>query len=633
MTPRQILTTYWGFSQFRPLQEEIINSVLAGEDTLALLPTGGGKSICFQVPALAQDGICIVISPLISLIKDQVENLQKRGIKALSVTSAQHKSEIDIILDNCIYGKVKFLYISPERIQNELFLERVKKMKINLIAIDEAHCISQWGYDFRPSYLNITKLRELFPKTPLIALTATATKKVVVDIQEKLEFKKGKVFQKSFERKNLSYSLVYEEDKNRKLFEILTKIPASGIVYVRNRKKTQAIAEYLIKHGITADYYHAGLDSRLRALKQENWIQNKTRVIVATNAFGMGIDKPDVRVVVHMDLPDSLEAFFQEAGRAGRDEKKAFAILIYAENDRLELEQNILQGFPNIDEIRKTYQALANYYQIAIGSGENVGFELNLSKICNTYNLDVLSFFNSLKFIEKEGFISTTDAVYSPSRIKFKVNNEDLYKFQIANKTYDNFIKLILRSYYGTFDEFVNISEYDLSQRTGLTTEQITKALSNLETFGIIEYIQKSALPKIFFLKPRIDASKLVISKENYSDRKKTAIEKMEYVIHYATSTHKCRSQILLNYFGETDNYRCGICDICLERNKLNLSNLEFEQVSNQIKIILKKNPLHLSELVNQLNGKSDKSLKVIQWLIDNEKIAYNDDVKLCWKK
>ncbi len=633
MSSKKILTTYWGHSQFRPLQEEIISSVLEGKDTLALLPTGGGKSICFQVPAMMKEGICIVVSPLISLIKDQVENLQRKGIKASSITSSLHRSEIDIILDNCIYGNIKFLYVSPERLSNELFIERVKKMKVNMIAVDEAHCISQWGYDFRPSYLNICSIRELFPKVPIIALTATATNKVVTDIQDKLNFKNGQVFETSFERKNLSYSLLYEEDKLKKLLDIAQKIPATGIVYVRNRKKTQSIAEYLNIHGVNADYYHAGIDSRLRAQKQENWIKNKTRVIVATNAFGMGIDKPDVRFVVHMDLPDSLEAYFQEAGRAGRDEKKAYAVLIYSENDRLELEKNILSGFPSIEEIKKTYQALANYFQLAIGSGLGVSFELNISEICKTYNLDTLNFFNSLKFIEKEGYVATSDGTYTPSRIKFRVNNEELYKFQIANKSYDNFIKLILRSYSGTFDEYVNINETDLAQRTGLTHDQIIKALKNLDAFSIINYFQQSSLPKITFLRPRADASKLIITKENYSSRKKTAIEKMEYVIHYATSTHKCRSQILLSYFGQNESYRCGICDICLERNKLELSNLEFEQVSNQIKVILKHDPLYLSELVKQLNGRNDKSLKVIQWLIDNEKIAYNDDIKLCWKK
>lgn len=633
MIIRQILTKYWGHTHFRPLQEEIINSVLEGNDTLALLPTGGGKSICFQVPALAKEGLCLVVSPLIALMKDQVENLKKRGIKALAVTSAMHKSEIDIILDNCIYGNFKFLYVSPERLSNNLFIERVKKMKINLIAIDEAHCISQWGYDFRPSYLQIAEIRTLFPSVPLIALTATATTSVVKDIQEKLLFKKENAFQKSFERKNLSYSVLYEEDKLRKLMDITSKVAGSGIVYVRNRKKTKEIASYLSQRGVSADNYHAGLDSRVRDQKQENWIKNKCRIIVSTNAFGMGIDKPDVRFVVHMDLPDSLEAYFQEAGRGGRDEKKAFAVLLYSENDRMELERNVISGFPSIEEIRQTYQALANYFQLAIGSGEGVSFDLDISEICKVYELNTITFFNSLRFLEREGYLATTDALYHPSRIHLKVNKEELYKFQIANRTYDNFIKLILRSYAGTFDDYVKINENDLADRTGLSKENIIKALESLDKFGILTYVKQSSLPKIIFLKERVDVKNLSISKGNHSDRKKIAVEKMEWVIHYASSTHKCRSQILLSYFGESDSYRCGICDICLERNKLELSNLEFEQVSNRIKSLLKHAPQTLSELIRHLDSREDKSLKVVQWLIENEKINYNDDGMLVWRK
>jgi ATP-dependent DNA helicase RecQ len=394
----EILEKYWGFKNFRPLQEEIINAVLNGKDTLALLPTGGGKSICFQVPAMLKEGICIVVSPLIALMKDQVDNLLNKGIKAIAITSSMHKREIDIALDNCIHGNIKFLYLSPERLETEIVQVRLQKMNISLIAIDEAHCISQWGYDFRPSYLKIELLRELLPKTPVLALTATATKEVVKDIQEKLHFKKENVFQESFERKNVAYIVLNEEDKLARLLKLATNVKGTGIVYVRNRKTTQDIANYLISNQLSADFYHAGLDTKTREQKQNNWIQNKTRIIVCTNAFGMGIDKPDVRFVAHIDLPDSLEAYFQEAGRAGRDGKKSFAVLLYNASDKINLERNIELNFPTIDEIRQTYQALANYYQIATGAGLGTTYNFDITAFCDNYKLQAITVFNSLKF-------------------------------------------------------------------------------------------------------------------------------------------------------------------------------------------------------------------------------------------
>ena len=629
-----ILEKYWGHKSFRPLQEDIINTVLQGNDTLALLPTGGGKSICFQVPAMAKEGICIVVSPLIALMKDQVENLTNKGIKAIAITSAMHKREIDIALDNCVHGAIKFLYLSPERLETEIVKVRLQKMKVNLIAIDESHCISQWGYDFRPSYLKLIELRELLPNIPILALTATATPEVVKDIQKKLGFKKEHVLQKSFERKNLAYVVLQEEDKLARLVKTANNLKGSGVVYVRNRKKTQDIAAYLKSNKISADFYHAGLDSQTRDLKQSNWIQNKTRIIVCTNAFGMGIDKSDVRFVVHIDLPDSLEAYFQEAGRAGRDEQKAFAILLYNNGDKIELQRNIETGFPEIEDIRKTYQALANYYQMPIGSGIGTIVGFDIAKFCDTYNLQAINTFNCLKFIEREGYISLTDSVYQPSRIKLELNKEDLYKFQISNSSFDVFIKLLLRSYSGLFDSFVKINEYDLAKKSNVSKEEIIKRLNYLQQLKVLTYAAQTELPQLTFIKPRVDATNLYLSKENYKELKKRAIEKMEAVIKYADSNSKCRSQTLLAYFGETNTYRCNQCDVCLEENKTTLHTDEFELIAEQIKQLLAVHPLLLNDLVNGITSSNeDKTLRTIQWMIDNNQLSYDQENRLILKE
>ena len=622
-----ILDQYWAHKAFRPLQEEIIHSVLSGNDTLALLPTGGGKSICFQVPALAQPGICIVISPLIALMKDQVENLVSKGIKAIAITSGMHKREIDIALDNCVHGNIKFLYLSPERLETEIVKVRLQRMNVNLIAIDESHCISQWGYDFRPSYLKIANLRELLPGIPLLALTATATPEVVKDIQQKLQFKKENVLQKSFERSNVAYVVLPEEDKLARLVKIANNVKGTGIVYVRNRKKAQDIASYLKSNKISADFYHAGLEAKVRDQKQNDWIRNKIRVIVCTNAFGMGIDKPDVRFVVHIDLPDSLEAYFQEAGRAGRDEQKAFAILLYNNGDKIELERNVETAFPELDEIRQTYQALANYYQIPTGSGEGVTYEFDISRFCDTYKLQAITVFNSLKFIEREGYIALTDALYQPSRIKLDMNREDLYKFQVANPLFDVFIKLLLRSYSGLFDGFVKINEFDLSKKANRKKEDVIKNLDYLQQIKVLTYLPQTELPQLTFLQARIDAKNLTLSKENFTLLKKRAIERMESVLHYAESTHKCRSQLLLAYFGETNTFRCNQCDVCLEENKTVLHTDEFEDISSQIRQLLAVHPLDLKHLVDSVTGSNEnKIIHAIQLMTDSEELYYNDD-------
>ena len=623
----EIIVQYWGFKSFRPLQEDIINSILQGKDTLALLPTGGGKSLCFQVPALAQDGICIVISPLIALMKDQVESLVDKGIKAISITSAMHKREIDIALDNCVHGNIKFLYLSPERLETEIVKIRLQKMKINLIAIDEAHCISQWGYDFRPSYLKIESLRELLPKVPVLALTATATTEVVKDIQKKLQFKKENVFQKSFERKNISYIVLQEEDKLARLVKIANNLKGSGIVYVRNRRKTQDVANYLISNNISADFYHAGLPPATRNKKQNDWMQNQTRIIVCTNAFGMGIDKHDVRFVIHLDLPDSLEAYFQEAGRVGRDEKKAFAILLTNKSDKIELERNINSSFPNIEEIKKTYQALANYYQLATGSGLGSTFNFDIAAFCDSYELQAITVFNCLKFIEREGYISTTEAFHQPSKLKLEVNRDDLYKFQIASPVFDTFIKLLLRTHSGLFDNFIKINETDLANKTNTSREEIVKKINYLHQHKIITFIPQTELAQLTFEQERIDTKDLTLSKENFAQLKQRAFERMEAVINYAEEDHKCRSQILLAYFSETNTSRCNQCDVCLEENKNILHADEFEKISIQIKELLAVHPMQLANLVNGLTeGNEDKRLRTIQWLIDNDQLKYNDE-------
>lgn len=636
MTIHQILTKYWGYTKFRPLQEEIINSVLEDKDTLALMPTGGGKSICFQIPALMRDGICIVISPLIALMKDQVENLKKRGIKAVAVYSGINKREIDIAFDNCIYGNYKFLYLSPERLDFKQTQKKIESMKVNLLTVDEAHCISQWGYDFRPSYLNIVEIRKVIPNVPALALTATATSEVAKDIQIKLQFKQENLLKTGFERKNLTYFILYEEDKLKRLLRIVQKLKGSGIIYVRSRIKAKFISEFLRKNRINADYYHAGLDILERNNKQDAWIKEQTRIIVATNAFGMGINKTNVRFVVHFDLADSLEEYFQEAGRAGRDDNTAYAILIYNEGDKIDIEQRKKTKFPTIDEIKRTYQALGNYFQIAVGAGQGVAFDFNIQEFCSTYKLPILITFNSIKILEKEGLISATEAVYEPSRVHFEVDKDTLYDFQLRNKDLDPYIKLLLRTYAGVFDDFIKINEKFLANKIETSEETITTVLKKLHNSGILTYIPQNNSPKIVFTQPRMDIKYLTISPENLQERQKDYEQRVNAVLQYAETMTKCRSQILLSYFGEKDSNRCGKCDVCLERNKLELSKYKFDLILEQIKELLKieKIPMTLDEVVDNIE-KFDKNdvIKVVQWVLDNQKIYYDNENKLRWKE
>lgn len=628
MTIHEILLQYWGYSSFREKQEEIVQSILDGKDTLALLPTGGGKSICFQVPALAADGLCIVISPLIALMKDQVDKLKKRGIKAIAITSSMRKREIDIALDNMVYGDYKFLYVSPERLSTELFQARVQKMKVNLIAVDESHCISQWGYDFRPSYLNINELRLLLPSVPVLALTATATPDVILDIQEKLNFKKVNVIQKSFARKNLAYVVQEENDQLGRLKKVLDGIAGSGIVYTSSRKKTQTIAAYLNRNGYSADFYHAGLTHIERDTKQMNWMQNNKRVIVATNAFGMGIDKPDVRFVVHLDIPETLESYFQEAGRGGRDLRKAYAVLLYNSGMITDLEQKINQKFPSIKSIKNCYQALANYLQIPIGAGEGETTAFDISTFSKRYNFSPFDVYNSLKFLEKEGYVSLSENFHSASKIMVLLNKEDLYRFQVANMKYDQFIRFLLRSYEGLFDGYSTINEFDIAKKTNLPKKTIVEILSRLKKLEVIDYIEQSSLPQLTLTSERVSQDELKISNEHYTARKKTALAKMQAVIDFVTSKTRCRSSILLNYFGETNAHRCGVCDICLEQNKLELNELQIKELGELIKKTIAEQPISIHQLPNKIRRyKKDDILNLTRYLLDNDVITSDNGV------
>ena len=625
-----ILNQFWGFREFRPLQLDIIESIAEGKDTLGLMPTGGGKSVTFQVYALSRAGICIVVTPLIALMKDQVENLQRKGIKALKVHSGMSWMEIKLTLDNAVWGDYKFLYVSPERINSEHFQERLAKMNVNLIAVDEAHCISQWGYDFRPSYLNIIQLRRFFPDVPFLALTATSTRKVTKDIQDKLGFKKPNVLSKSFHRDNLSYLVRVREDKMGYLLETLNKVRGSGIVYVRSRKATREIAAELKKRGIQADFYNAGLSTHVRSMKQDSWLSGKTRVIVATNAFGMGIDKPDVRFVIHMDPPDSLEAYFQEAGRAGRDEKKAAAVLLFNNADKTRLKKMVSTVFPEIDFIKRVYQALCNYLQVAEGFGKEQMYGFSLQDFAQVYHFQQAMAYNSLKLLQREGYIEFTEEVDNPSRIYFSVSRNDLYKFQVENAAFDGFIKLVLRSYTGLFTGYVNIDEELLAKRAGIDVEMVFNFLKHLRKSKIIDYIPRNQTPFIYFTKERLSMNRIKISKENYEYRKKDYLTRIEAVIDYATSVSSCRSQLLLSYFGETDAPVCGICDVCLSMQNAGLTSFEFKEVSRQVRHLLEE-PCSYESLLLKLTGNREKAMEVIRWLVDNRNVVLRTDKMLEW--
>jgi ATP-dependent DNA helicase RecQ len=630
----EILKQYWGYEEFRPLQQEIIESVLSGKDTLALLPTGGGKSICFQVPAMAKDGLCIVVSPLIALMKDQVENLKKRDIKAVAIYSGMSYREINYTLDNCIHGDIKFLYLSPERLKSDLVRERIIQMNICLLAIDEAHCISQWGYDFRPEYLQIAEIREIIKGIPVLALTATATPEVVKDIQEQLKFPQPNVYVKSFTRKNIAYVVNNSEDKNQRMLHILSKVNGSGLVYVRNRRKTQEIAYLLTKNRISADYYHAGLPHEVRNKKQEDWIKNKTRIMVCTNAFGMGIDKPDVRIVVHYEMPESLESYYQEAGRAGRDEKKSFAVLLFNYADELEALKRLEASFPPEKEIRRVYQALCNYYQIPIGVSVDRSFDFDIIDFVKKFNLETTVAYPALRILEQTDLVSLTESFYEPSKIKFMMGQGLLYKFQVEHPHQDAFIKLLLRSYGGVFDQYITISEKLLAQREKQDEKTLRKQLIQLHQLGVVDYQPQKDQPQLTFLNHRVDAETIDFRKSLLQKRKQTATIKLHAMLDYAKNSVMCRSKKIVSYFDEFNSEDCGVCDVCLLRKKIELSNEEFIQLMNAIEEATFDKPVLLDALVKHLtNFHQEKILETVRYLLDNDKLRYNSTQQLEWKK
>ena len=623
---QEILKQYWGYDSFRDLQEEIITSIGEGKDTLGLMPTGGGKSITFQVPALAQEGICIVITPLIALMKDQVQNLRKRGIKALAIYSGMTRQEILTALENCIFGNYKFLYISPERLDTEIFRTKLRSMKVSMITVDESHCISQWGYDFRPAYLKIAEIRELLPGVPVLALTATATPEVVKDIQTRLNFREGNVFRMSFERKNLAYIVRKTDNKTKELLHILQRISGSAIIYVRNRRRTKEITELLTNEGITADFYHAGLDNAVKDLRQKRWQSGEVRVMVATNAFGMGIDKPDVRIVLHLDLPDSPEAYFQEAGRAGRDGEKAYAVILYAKSDKMTLHKRIVDTFPEKEYILNVYEHLQYYYQMAMGDGFQCIREFNLEEFCRKFKYFPVPVDSALKILTQAGYLEYTDEQDNSSRILFTIRRDELYKLREMGKEAEALIQSILRSYTGVFTDYAYISEESLAIRTGLTRQQIYNILVTLTKRRIVDYIPRKKTPYIIYTRERLELRFLHIPPSVYEERKARYEARIKAMEEYVTTENICRSRMLLRYFGEKNEHNCGQCDVCLSKRATdNLSEKSYEEVKRQILNLLSHSPLTPAETADQIKAEKEDIGQVIRYLLDEGELKMQD--------
>ena len=623
---QEILKQYWGYDSFRDLQEEIITSIGEGKDTLGLMPTGGGKSITFQVPALAQSGLCIVITPLIALMKDQVQNLRKRGIKALAIYSGMTRQEIVTALENCIFGDYKFLYISPERLDTEIFRIKLRSMKVSMITVDESHCISQWGYDFRPAYLKIAEIRELLPGVPVLALTATATPEVVKDIQSRLNFREENVFRMSFERKNLAYIVRKTDNKTGELLHILKRIDGSAIIYVRNRRRTKEITELLMQEGITADFYHAGLDNAVKDLRQKRWQNGEIRVMVATNAFGMGIDKPDVRIVLHIDLPDSPEAYFQEAGRAGRDGLKAYAVILYAKSDKMTLHKRVADTFPEKEYILQVYEHLQYYYQMAMGDGFQCIREFNLEEFCRKFKYFPVPVDSALKILTQAGYLEYTDEQDNASRILFTIRRDELYKLREMGTEAETLIQTILRSYTGVFTDYAYISEDTLAIRTGLTRQQIYNILVTLTKRRIVDYIPHKKTPYIIYTRERLELRYLHIPASVYEERKARYEARIKAMEEYVTSESVCRSRMLLRYFGEKNEHNCKQCDVCLNRHETDcLPEDSFREMRKQILELLARTSLPPAGIANAIEAEREDISRVIQYLLEEGELKMQD--------
>lgn len=615
----KILKEYWGYDEFRPLQEDIIHSVSEGKDTLGLMPTGGGKSLTFQVPAMAMEGLCLVVTPLIALMKDQVDNLRSRGIKALAVYSGMARQEIVTTLENAIFGDFKFLYVSPERLATQLFLSKLKVMNVCLLVVDESHCISQWGYDFRPSYLRISEIRQHIPDVPVLALTATATNDVIDDIQEQLHFRKKNVFRKSFERKNLAYIVRSTEGKQEELVRILEKIKGCTIIYVRSRQRTKEISDVLVQNGFSSDFYHAGLSSADKTRKQNAWKNNEIRIIVCTNAFGMGIDKPDVRLVVHTDLPNSIEEYFQEAGRAGRDGEKAYAVVLYEKNDGAKLKKRIRDEFPDRDFIYHAYDSLAYFFQVAEGFGTGMVYDFNIQQFCKTYKLPLLPTHNALKILDLAGYVEYTDEVDNRSRLMFTVYRDDLYHYDF-DREYEQLINTVLRLYTGLFTNYATINEAEIAQRLDMSRNAVYEMLKVLAKRNVIDFIPHKKTPLIAYTQPRVDKKHLNIPRLVNEDRKLRFEKRIEAINHYAEQSETCRSRLLLSYFGEKDIDGCGQCDVCLSKKKSGLADGTFKEIALRIETLLNDTaePLLIDDITRSLSVyKTEDIVNVIRFLVD----------------
>ena len=625
----RILKQYWGYDRFRGIQEDIIDSISKNKDTLGLMPTGGGKSITFQVPALAKEGMCLVITPLIALMKDQVQNLKKRGIKALAIYSGMSRQDIIITLENCIFGNYKFLYISPERLDTEIFRTKLRKMHISMITVDESHCISQWGYDFRPAYLKIAEIRELLPDVPVLALTATATPEVVKDIQARLHFRHKNVFRMSFERNNLAYIVRKTENKTAELLHILRSMPGSAIVYVRNRRRTKEITELLNNEHITADFYHAGLDDATKDIRQHRWKSGESRVMVATNAFGMCIDKPDVRIVIHMDLPDSIEAYFQEAGRAGRDGQKAYAVILYAKSDKTTLHKRIPDTFPEKEYIRDVYEHLQYYYQMAMGDGLDCVREFNIEDFCRKFKYFPVPVDSALRILTQAGYLEYTAEQDSTSRILFTIRRDELYRLREMGEDMDRLIQAVLRSYTGVFTDYTYINEDSLAIRTGLTRRQIYEMLVHLAKLRIVSYIPHKKTPYIIYTRERVEAQRIHISPEVYEHRKARYETRINAMLDYVTNDTVCRSRMLLDYFGERNEHNCGQCDTCISlRSKSKVSEQpDREALCTKVCGILSRESLTPAGLLKQLPMDKELLTEILHRLSDEGKIIAVDGI------